>query len=131
VLTGLLLSAHVLPEIVGTYHHGPTDLDVSPTVDEIDQRVAQVAIGRPWRPILVWVIDGANMPLQPETAKGRRPGRHMVETPNGCPVSPGNQLEYTLNRLDANGKTTSNNFADTSGRSSRGTSATAGESTRP
>jgi len=74
-LTGLSLSDHVLHEVVGECSHGLTVLDVSPTAAEIGQRVAQVATGRTWRPILVLAIDGADVPLRPETAKGRRPGR--------------------------------------------------------
>jgi hypothetical protein len=50
-------------------------LSVSPTAEEIRQRVAEVAEGRKWRPILVLAIDGADVPARPETAKGRRPGR--------------------------------------------------------
>jgi len=34
-----------------------------------------VAKGKKWRPILALVIDGADVPTRPETAKGRRPGR--------------------------------------------------------
>jgi hypothetical protein len=70
-LTGLSLSDHLAHEIVGELTEGLTVLDVSPTAEEI----AQVAEGRTWRPILVLVIDGADVPTRPEEAKGRRPGR--------------------------------------------------------
>jgi Uncharacterised protein family (UPF0236) len=74
-LTGLAWSDHILHAVMGEGGQGLTVLEVSPTADEIGQRVAQVAIGRTWRPILVLAIDGADVPLRPETAKGRRPGR--------------------------------------------------------
>ena len=74
-LTGLSLSDHVMHEVVGELGQGLTVLQVSPTAEEIARRVAQVAQGRTWRPILVLAIDGADVPTRPETAKGRRPGR--------------------------------------------------------
>jgi len=74
-LTGLSLSDHTVYEVVGEISQGLTILDVSPTADEISQRVAEVAQGKKWRPILVLAIDGADVPTRPETAKGRRPGR--------------------------------------------------------
>jgi len=52
-----------------------TVLDASPTAAEIQAQVAQVAAGKSWRPILVLAIDGADVPVRPETAKGRRSGR--------------------------------------------------------
>lgn len=74
-LTGLSFSDHIAHEVVGEITEGLTVLSVSPTAAEIGQKVAQVATGRKWRPILVLAIDGANVPTRPETAKGRRPGR--------------------------------------------------------
>ena len=47
-----------------------TVLDASPTAAEIQAQVAQVAAGKSWRPILVLAIDGADVPVRPETAKG-------------------------------------------------------------
>jgi len=74
-LTGLSFSDHITHEVVGELTKGLTVLSVSPTAEEIEQKVAQVAEGRKWRPILVLAIDGADVPTRPETAKGRRPGR--------------------------------------------------------
>jgi len=74
-LTGLSLSDHIMHEVVGQLDQGLTVLDVSPAVEEVAQRVAQVAGGRKWRPIVVLAIDGADVPTRPETAKGGRPGR--------------------------------------------------------
>lgn len=74
-LTGLSLSDHIMHEVVGELTGGLTVLSVSPAAEEIEQKVAQVTQGRKWRPVLVLAIDGADMPIRPETAKGRRPGR--------------------------------------------------------
>lgn len=74
-LTGLSLSDHIAHEVVGELGEGLSVLDVSPQAEEIAQRVASVAAGKRWRPIVVLAIDGADVPTRPETAKGRRPGR--------------------------------------------------------
>jgi len=74
-LTGLSFSDHIAHEVVGELTEGLTVLSVSPTVEEIRQKIAKVAEGRKWRPIVVLAIDGADVPTRPETAKGRRPGR--------------------------------------------------------
>ena len=50
-------------------------LDVAPSREEIDQRVAQVRAGRFRRPVLVLGIDGAYVPSRPASARGRRPGQ--------------------------------------------------------
>jgi hypothetical protein len=57
---------------------GWTVLDVAPLRAEILAQVEAVALGQPWRPLMVLAIDGADVPTRPETAKGRRPGRQKV-----------------------------------------------------
>jgi Uncharacterised protein family (UPF0236) len=74
-LTGLALSAHTAHEVTQAVAEGLTVLDVAPSRAEILAKIAAVAAGQPWRPILVLAIDGAEVPTRPETAKGRRPGR--------------------------------------------------------
>jgi hypothetical protein len=74
-LTGLPLSAHTAHEVTQAVAEGLTVLDVAPSRAEILAKIAAVAAGQPWRPILVLAIDGADVPTRPETAKGRRPGR--------------------------------------------------------
>jgi hypothetical protein len=54
---------------------GLTVLDVAPSRDEIERRIALVAQGRFRRPVLVSGIDGAYVPTRPESARGRRPGQ--------------------------------------------------------
>jgi hypothetical protein len=73
-LTGLPLSAHTAHEVTQALAEGLTVLDVAPSREEILAKIAAVAAGQPWRPILVLAIDGADVPTRPETAKGRRPG---------------------------------------------------------
>ena len=74
-LTGLSFSDHTMHEVVGDLGEELTVLSVSPTAKEIAQKIAQIAEGKKWRPILVLAIDGADVPTRPESAKGRRPGR--------------------------------------------------------
>lgn len=74
-LTGLSFSAHIAHEVVGELTEGLTVLSVSPSREELAQKVALVAQGKKWRPILVLGIDGAAVPTRPEEAKGSRPGR--------------------------------------------------------
>ena len=45
-------------------------LEVSPTAEEIVQRVAAVAPSKQQPPIMVLAIDGAHVPTRPESAKG-------------------------------------------------------------
>ena len=50
-------------------------LQVCPDAAEIQDRIAQAAAGRKWRPIVVLAIDAAEVPSRPQNAKGTRPGR--------------------------------------------------------
>jgi hypothetical protein len=74
-LTGLPLSAHTAHDVTQAVAEGLTVLDVAPSRGEILGKITAVAMGQPWRPILVLAIDGADVPTRPETAKGRPPGR--------------------------------------------------------
>jgi hypothetical protein len=74
-LTGLPLSVPTAHEVTQAVAAGVTVLEVAPTREEILAKIAAVATGQPWRPILVLASDGAEVPTRPETAKGRRPGR--------------------------------------------------------
>jgi hypothetical protein len=74
-LTGQALSHPTVHQVVDDLTEGVTVLDVSPTAAQVHEKVAQMAEGKPWGPILVLALDGADVPTRPETAKGRRPGR--------------------------------------------------------
>jgi hypothetical protein len=54
---------------------GLTVLDVAPSREEIERRIAELAAGGSRRPVLVLGIDGAYAPTRPESARGRRPGK--------------------------------------------------------
>jgi hypothetical protein len=77
-LTSMPLSAHTAHEVTQAVAEGLAVLDVAPRREEILAKIAAVAAGQPWRPILVLAIDGADVPTRPETAKGGRPGRKRV-----------------------------------------------------
>ena len=78
VWTGLPLSAHTAHAVTQEVGAGLTVLDVAPSREAVLAKIASVAAGRPWRPILVLAIDGAAVPTRPEAAKGRRPGRQKT-----------------------------------------------------
>ena len=69
-LTGLSLSDHTIHAVAGELSQELGVLDVSPPAAEMAQRVAEMAAGKTWRPILVLAIDGAFVPTRPEQAKG-------------------------------------------------------------
>ena len=50
-------------------------LQVCPQAAEIQDRIAEAAAGRKWRPIVVLAVDGALVPSRPPQAKGTRSGR--------------------------------------------------------
>ena len=74
-LSGISVSSERVHTLTNQVAEGLSVLDVAPSRDEIDQRVAQVAAGRFRRPVLVLGIDGAYVPSRPESARGRRPGQ--------------------------------------------------------
>ena len=74
-LSGLPVSSERMHTLTNQAAEGLSVLDVAPSRDEIDQRIAQVAAGRWRRPVLVLGLDGAYVPLRPESARGRRPGQ--------------------------------------------------------
>jgi hypothetical protein len=61
--------------VVGELSHELGVLEVSPTAAEIADRVAEMAAGKTWRPVMVLAIDGAFVPTRPEEAKGPVAGR--------------------------------------------------------
>jgi hypothetical protein len=79
-LTGLSLSDHTIHAVAGELSHELGVLDVSPPAAEIAQRVAEMAAGKTWRPVMVLAIDGAFVPTRPEQAKGQVAGRRCPRT---------------------------------------------------
>jgi hypothetical protein len=74
-LSGITVSSERLHTLTHQVAEGLSALDVAPSRDEINQRVAALAAGRFRRPVLVLGIDGAYVPSRPESARGRRPGQ--------------------------------------------------------
>lgn len=82
-LTGLSLSDHTIHAVAGELSHELGVLEVSPPAAEIARRVAEMAAGKPWRPVLVLAIDGAFVPTRPEEAKGPVGGRRHMRAKRG------------------------------------------------
>src|SRR6266481_2396197 len=80
-LTGVGVGSERMHTFTNHVAEGLTVLDVAPSRDEIERRIAEVAAGRFRRPVLVLGIDGAYVPTRPESARGRRPGqgRHRAK----------------------------------------------------
>jgi hypothetical protein len=74
-LTGMSLGTERLHTVTNTVAEGLSVLDVAPPREEVEAQVATVAAGKWRRPILVLALDGAYVPLRPESARGSRPGR--------------------------------------------------------
>jgi Uncharacterised protein family (UPF0236) len=74
-LSGIAVSSERMHTLTSQVAEGLTVLDVAPSREAIEQRVAAVAADRLRRPVLVLGIDGAYVPTRPESARGRRPGQ--------------------------------------------------------
>ena len=74
-LTGVSVGSERMHTFTNRVAEGLTILDVAPSREEIERRVAAVAAGRFRRPVLVLGIDGAYVPTRPASARGRRPGQ--------------------------------------------------------
>jgi len=74
-LSGIPMSDHLMHEVTNAAGDELNVLDVSPTLDEIAEKIQEVSVGRKWRPIMVLAIDGADVATRPESAKGSGRGR--------------------------------------------------------
>jgi Uncharacterised protein family (UPF0236) len=74
-LSGIAVSSERMHTLTSQVAEDLTVLDVAPSREAIEQRMAAVAAGRFRRPVLVLGIDGAYVPTRPESARGRRPGQ--------------------------------------------------------
>ena len=82
-LTGVGVGSERMHTFIHPVAEGLTVLEVAPSRDEIERRVAEVAAGRLRRPVLVLGIDGAYVPTRPASARGRRPGPSAASGPSG------------------------------------------------
>ena len=77
-LTGVHLGSERMHTLTNRVSEGLSVLDIVPSPERIDERIAQVASGKWRRPVVVLGIDGAFAPTRPESARGRRAGpRHQ------------------------------------------------------
>ncbi|MBM3225434.1 MAG: ISKra4 family transposase [Candidatus Tectomicrobia bacterium] len=74
-LTGMHFGSERMHAATTQVGAGLTVLDVAPTREEIEQRIAAVAAGRFRRPVLVLGIDGAYLPTRPDSAREPGEGR--------------------------------------------------------
>ena len=77
-LTGLSLSDHTIPAVAGELGQELEVLDMSPPAAEVARRVAEMAAGKRWRPVMVLAINGAFVPTRPEQATGEATGRRRT-----------------------------------------------------
>ena len=64
-LSGIAVSSERMHTLLNQAAEGLTVLDVAPSREEIERRVAEVSAGRFRRPVLVLGIDGAYVPTRP------------------------------------------------------------------
>jgi hypothetical protein len=73
-LTGVHVGSERMHTVTNHVAQELTVLEVAPSSEEIERRVAAVAAGRWRRPVVVLGIDGAYVPTRPDSARGSRPG---------------------------------------------------------
>ena len=80
-LTGVSRGSERMHTVTNHVATDLTVLDVAPSREEMERRIAEVAGGRFRRPVLVLGIDGAYVPTRRESARSRRPGqgRHRAK----------------------------------------------------
>jgi hypothetical protein len=74
-LTGVHLGSERMHTLTNRVAEGLSVLDIAPSREQIEERIAQVAAGKWRRPVVVLGIDGAYAPTRPDSARGRRPGQ--------------------------------------------------------
>jgi len=74
-LTGMHFGSERLHTVTNHVGAGLTVLDVTPSRQEIERRIAAVSAGRFRRPVLVLGIDGAYVPTRPDSARVPCEGR--------------------------------------------------------
>jgi Uncharacterised protein family (UPF0236) len=74
-LTGVSLGSERMHTLTNRAAQGLSVLDMAPSREQIDERLAKVATGTWRRPVVVLGIDGAFAPTRPESARGQRPGQ--------------------------------------------------------
>ena len=72
--TGARFSDRSLHESVNRVAEGLDVLDVCPSKTEVEEKIARIAEGKRWRPVMMITLDGAQEPVRPEPSprKGKR-----------------------------------------------------------
>jgi hypothetical protein len=74
-LTGVSFGSERMHTLTNRAAKGLSVLDIAPSRAQIEARIAEVAVGKWRRPVVVLGIDGAYAPTRPDHARGRRPGQ--------------------------------------------------------
>jgi hypothetical protein len=72
--TGQEFSEHSLHKSVNRVAEELGILDVCPSKEEVEKKIARIGEGKRWRPIMMMTLDGAQEPVRPEPSprKGKR-----------------------------------------------------------
>jgi Uncharacterised protein family (UPF0236) len=73
-LTGVPFGSERMHTVANRVAEGLTVVDVAPSREEIERRIASVSTGRFRRPVLVLGIDGAYVPTRPDSAREPQKG---------------------------------------------------------
>src|SRR5215831_15613690 len=74
-LTGVPFGSERMHTLTNQVAENLTVVDVAPSRQEIERRIAEVAAGRLRRPVMVLGIDGAYVPTRPDSARAAGEGR--------------------------------------------------------
>src|SRR5215467_4902208 len=82
-LTGMHFGSERMHTMTNQVAEGLTVLDVAPSREEIERRIASVSTGRFRRPVLVLGIDGAYVPTRPDSAREPQQGPRRTRAKRG------------------------------------------------
>jgi hypothetical protein len=82
-LTGVPFGSERMHTVTNQVAEPLTVLDVAPSREEIKRRVAEVAVGRWRRPVVVLGIDGASVPTRPDSAREPQEGQGRKRAKRG------------------------------------------------
>lgn len=78
--TGSQFSDRSLHQSVNRVAEGLDVLDVCPSKAEVEEKIARIAEGKRWRPIMMMTVDGAQEPVRPEPSpRKRKKGQRRLE----------------------------------------------------
>src|SRR5437870_369982 len=83
-LTGVSVSEHLAHDKLNELGEHATLQEVIPTTEEMKRRIAVVARGRRWRPLVVVAADGAHAPVRREGGREDKRGAGLFREVKGC-----------------------------------------------